>query len=132
MEEKYFGNLEQATLANTDFRRVIHTGEHSQLVLMSLPVGGEIGIETHPHVDQFFRIEQGEGKVIMEGEEMNFSEDFAFIVPANTEHNIINTGSTELKLYTIYSPANHLPDRVHHTKEDADMDTEDEAFGHQV
>ncbi len=126
----YFGNIEEETLNNWYFRKVIFTGDHCQLVLMSLKPGEEIGLETHPHVDQFFRIEKGEGKMIIGGDEKNIKEGGAFIVPAGTEHNIINTGNTELKIYTIYSPANHIDGRVHKTKADALSDAEDDAFGH--
>lgn len=132
MRKYYFGNIEKETEENENFRKVIFTGENSQLVLMSLPVGCDIGVETHPNVDQFFRIESGQGKVIIGGEEMEFSDDFAFVVPAGVEHNVINTGNKELKLYTIYSPANHIDGRVHKTKEEAMADTEDEDFGHLV
>ncbi len=132
MKKHYFGNIEEETEKNENFRKVIWTGGHSQLVLMSLPVGCDIGVEIHPNVDQFFRIESGEGKVIMDGEEMGFSDNFAFIVPAGVEHNVINTGDKDLKLYTIYSPANHIDSRVHKTKEEAVADTEDEEFGHSV
>jgi len=132
MKKYYLGNIEKETEENENFRKVIWTGEHSQLVLMSLPVGCDIGVETHPHVDQFFRVESGEGKVIIDGEEMEFSDNFAFIVPAGAEHNVINTGDKELKLYTIYSPANHIDGRIHKTKEEAEGDTEDEEFGHSV
>lgn len=126
----YTQNIEKETLENENFRKVIFTGEKSQLVLMSIEVGGEIGKEVHPKVDQFFRIESGKGKLIINGEEVEVEDDFAIIVPAGAEHNIINTGDTPLKLYTIYSPANHIDGRIHKTKADADMDTEDEEFGH--
>src|SRR3989344_2535334 len=128
---KYYAqNIEKETLENDNFRKVVFTGEKSQLVLMSIEVGGEIGKETHPNVDQFFRIEFGKGKAYLGGEEVDIEDNFAVIVPAGMEHNIINTGTTPLKLYTIYSPANHIDDRIHKTKEEADLDTEDEEFGH--
>lgn len=126
----YFANIEEQTKENDNFRKVVWTGEKSQLVLMSIPAGGEIGVETHPKVDQFFRVEAGKGKVIMNGEEMEFEDDFAFIVPAGVEHNVVNNGEEAIKLYTIYSPANHIDGRIHKTKEEAEADTEDEAFGH--
>ncbi len=126
----YIEQIETVTVNNTDFRRVLWTGTHTQLVLMSIPVGGDIGVEVHNHVDQFFRVEQGKGIVIMDKEEFHFEEDFAFIVPAGVEHNVINTGDQDLKLYTLYSPPNHLDSVVHATKEDAEADHEDEAFGH--
>jgi mannose-6-phosphate isomerase-like protein (cupin superfamily) len=130
MKNFYFGNIEEESLGNDNFRKVIWTGEHSQLVLMSIPVGGEIGEEVHPNVDQFFRVEVGEGKAVVEGEEVGLSDGSALIVPAGSKHNILNTGSEPLKLYTIYSPANHIDGRIHKTREEAMADTEDEAFGH--
>jgi mannose-6-phosphate isomerase-like protein (cupin superfamily) len=100
---------------------------------MSLKPGEDIGEEVHPKVDQFFRIEKGEGKVIMDGQEQMFTEGFAIVVPSGTYHNIVNTSSTEdLKLYTIYTPANHIDGIVHVTKEDALNDKEDEAFSEKV
>jgi mannose-6-phosphate isomerase-like protein (cupin superfamily) len=129
--KKYFGNIEVETLENENFRKVVWTGEHSQLVLMSIPVGGEIGEEVHQGVDQFFRVEDGEGKAIVEGEEVGLVDGSALVVPAGSKHNIFNTGSEPLKLYTIYSPANHIDGRVHTTREDAIADVEDEEFGHQ-
>ncbi len=122
----YVGKIEELTLANDFFRQVIFTAPHSQLVLMSLNPNEEIGVETHANVDQFFRIEQGEGEVILNGEEHPFSNGFAIVVPAGTTHNVINTSSSEkLKLYTIYSPANHKDGTIHKTKEDAEADTTD-------
>jgi len=128
----YFGNIEKETEENTNFRKVIFTGKYSQLVLMTLPAGCDIGVEVHPKVDQFFRVEAGKGKLIIDGEEREFEDDFAFIVPAGSEHNVVNTGDKELKLYTIYSPANHIDGRVHQTKEEAEADTKDEDFGHSM
>ncbi len=122
----YVGNIEELTLANDYFRQVIYTAPHSQLVLMSLNPNEEIGEETHANVDQFFRIEQGEGKVILNGEEHVFSNNFAIVVPAGTKHNVINTSSDKkLKLYTIYSPANHKNGTIHKTKEEAMVDEQD-------
>lgn len=122
----YVGKIEELTLANDYFRQVIFTAPHSQLVLMSLNPNEEIGVETHANVDQFFRIEQGEGKVILNGEEHIFSDGYAIVVPAGTIHNIINTASDKkLKLYTIYSPANHKDGTIHKTKQEAIVDEED-------
>ncbi len=117
----YYENIEKATLDNEDFRRVLFTGDHSQLVVMAIGPGEEIGQEVHNDVDQFFRFEAGEGKVIIGSEEVMVSDGDAVIVPAGTEHNIINfSASKKLKLYTIYSPANHPDGTVHKTKAEAD------------
>ncbi len=123
----YSDNIEKATLENTDFRRVVYTGPHSQLVLMSLLAGEDIGSEVH-HVDQFFRIESGTGVSIIDGKEYAIEDGSALLVPAGSEHNIKNTGDEPLRLYTVYSPANHIHNRVHKTKADALADKEDEAF----
>jgi mannose-6-phosphate isomerase-like protein (cupin superfamily) len=105
---------------NTNFRKVIFTAPHSQLVLMSLLPGEEIGMEVHPNIDQFFRFEAGQGKAVLNGEETVFKANDVVIVPAGTNHNIINTSMSEpLKLYTVYSPANHPEGTVHATKADA-------------
>ena len=113
----YISNIEKATLENTDYRRVLYTAKNSQLVLMSIALGDEIGEETH-HLDQFLRFEEGEGKVILDGVEHNVSDGFAVVIPQGTKHNVINTGSTHLKLYSIYSPAEHKDGTVHKTKSD--------------
>ena len=118
----YVGSIEKQTLKNTYFREVLFTGKHSQLVVMCLQAGEEIGDEVHPNVDQFFRIEQGEAKFVLnENEEHLVREGDAVVVPAQTYHNVINTSKTaELKLYTIYSPPNHPAGTVHKTKAEAD------------
>jgi mannose-6-phosphate isomerase-like protein (cupin superfamily) len=119
-------NIEEETGANTTFRTALWTGKHSQLTVMSLGAGAEIGLEVHPDVDQFFRLEQGSARVEVGNTRDELSEtyevkdDWAFIVPAGTWHNVINIGDGELKLYTIYSPPNHPPGTVHATKADAD------------
>ena len=128
----FHDNIESLTTQNENFRKVIWTGTHTQLVLMSLLPHEEIGVETHPHVDQFFRVESGNGKAVVDGQEYILQDDDALIVPAGSEHNIMNTGDAPLKLYTLYSPANHIEGRVHATKADAEADVEDEAFGHRV
>lgn len=115
----YYGHIENDTLENSFFRKVLFTAPHSQLVLMSLKVGEEIGMEVHTKNDQFFRFEQGKGKVIINGEEFEVTDGDAIIIPAGSQHNVINTGDTELKLYTIYSPAHHPEGTVHKTKEEA-------------
>ena len=122
----YVGNIEELTLANSDFRQVLFTGAHSQLVLMSLLPKEEIGMEVHSDVDQFFRVERGQGKVIMNGEESVISDGIAIVVPAGTQHNLINTSETEsLKLYTIYTPPQHKDGTIHKTKAEALADEED-------
>lgn len=116
----YVDNIEDKTKENSNFRTVLYTGSHMQLVVMSLKPGEDIGEEVHDTVDQFFRFEEGEGKVIIDGEESVVGEDMVVIVPAGSRHNIINTSDTEdLKLYTIYAPANHPDGTVHVTKEEA-------------
>ena len=118
----YVGSIEKQTLKNIYFREVLFTGKHSQLVVMCLQAGEEIGDEVHPNVDQFFRIEQGEAKFVLnENEEHLVREGDAVVVPAQTYHNVINTSKTaELKLYTIYSPPNHPAGTIHKTKAEAD------------
>jgi len=116
----YFGNIEEITLANNYFRQVLYTGQHAQLVVMSLQPNEDIGLEAHETVDQFFRFEQGQGKVIIDGVEQVVGDGSAVIVPAGSQHNIINTSGNEpLKLYTIYSPPNHPDGTVHQTKAEA-------------
>lgn len=116
----YVNNIEQLTLNNTYFRQVLFTAPHSQLVVMCLKPGEEIGSEVHQNVDQFFRFEAGEGKVVLNGEEKAVGNGDAVVVPAGTEHNVINTSAEkELKLYTIYSPAQHPDGTIHKTKEEA-------------
>lgn len=122
----YIINIEEKTLQNGYFREVLFTGPNSQLVVMSLLPNEDIGMEVHDHVDQFFRVESGVGKVIMNGEEHAISDGTAIVVPAGTEHNIINTSSDKkLKLYTIYTPPNHKDKIIHKTKAEALADTED-------
>jgi mannose-6-phosphate isomerase-like protein (cupin superfamily) len=122
----YVGNIEEQTLANANFRQVIFTGAHSQLVLMSLLPKEEIGMEVHPNTDQFFRVEKGQGKIIMNGEETAISDGFAMVIPAGTNHNVINLSETDqMKLYTIYSPAQHRDGVIHKTKAEAEADTTD-------
>ncbi len=117
----YHTNIEKETLENTYFRRVLHTGKYSQLVVMSLKPGEEIGEEIHDNVDQFFRIEQGQAKFILnKSEETLVSEDEVFIVPAGTWHNVVNVSDVDLKLYTIYSPPNHPDGTINQTKKEAE------------
>ena len=117
----YFANIEKDTLENGNFRKVLYTSKHSQLVLMSLKPKEEIGMEVHKDNDQFFRFEKGLGKCFIDGNEYELSDGVAVVVPAGAEHNIINTSDTEdLKLYTIYSPAHHKDGIVRVTKEEAE------------
>lgn len=119
-------NIEHVTLANKNFRQVLYTSKHSQLVLMNISPKSEIGKETHADNDQFFRFESGEGKCIIDGNEHILADGVAVVVPAGAEHNIINTSETEnLKLYTIYSPAHHKDGIVRATKEEAEANEED-------
>ena len=126
-------NIEELTVNNNNFRQVLYTAKHCQLVLMSLPVGGEIGSEIHSEIgaevheenDQFFRFEAGQGKVLIDGNEYTVSDGSAIIVPAGAEHNVINTGEEPLKLYTIYSPAHHKDGIVRATREEAEANEED-------
>lgn len=119
----YIQNLEAEALDNTDFRRVIYTAAHCQLVLMSLPPLGDIGMEVHK-LDQFFRVEEGNGEAILDGVHTPLSAGYAVVVPAGTRHNIVNTGSDPLKLYTLYAPPNHRDGVVHKTRADAQRDHE--------
>jgi len=116
----YMTAIEKETVKNADFRRVLYTGKYSQLVLMSLKPGEEIGEETHDDVDQFFRFEFGEGKVTIDGVGHNVKDGDAVIVPAGARHNVVNTSkSLDLKLYTIYSPPEHQDGVVRHTRKEA-------------
>lgn len=113
-------NIEQDTLENNNFRKVLYTGKHCQLVLMSLKPNEEIGMEVHPENDQFFRFERGQGKCIIDGNEYEVEDGAVIIVPAGAQHNVINTSETEdLKLYTIYSPPHHQDGIVRVTREEA-------------
>ena len=119
-------NIEQDTLDNDNFRKVLYTGKHSQLVLMSLEPGEEIGVETHDENDQFLRFEGGEGKCFIDGNEYKVSDGFAIIVPAGAEHNVVNvSGSEQLKIYTIYSPPHHKDGIVRATKKEAEENDEE-------
>ncbi len=114
-------DIEEATLENGNFRKVLYTSKHSQLVLMSLKPREEIGMEVHEENDQFFRFETGQGKCIIDGNEYEVGDGVAVVVPAGAQHNVINTSETEdLKLYTIYSPAHHKDGIVRTTKEEAE------------
>ncbi len=121
----YVGKIEQLALANINFRTVLYTGKHSQLVLMSLKPGEEIGEEIHEDNDQFFRFEKGRGIVIIDGVRHDVLDGTAVVIPAGAKHNVINTSQTEeLKLYTLYSPAHHADGIVHRTRDEAVADDE--------
>jgi len=122
----FHSNIEKETLENTNFRKVLYTGKHSQLVLMCLKPNEEIGLEIHSDNDQFFRFEAGEGKCIIDENEYEVRDGSAIVVPAGAQHNIINTSGTEdLKLYTLYSPAHHKDGIVRITKEEAEANDEE-------
>lgn len=125
----YVANIEKDSIENEDFRRVLYTGPNSQLVLMSLEPGQEIGMEVHK-LDQFFRVEDGSGEAVLDGVTHQIQDGSAIVIPAGTQHNITNTSSDKkLKVYTIYSPADHKDQTIHHTKEEALADTEDHFDG---
>lgn len=119
-------NIETLTRENTNFRTVLYTGEHSQLTVMSVPPGGEVGWEAHTHLDQFLRLEQGQARVDFGltsdqvDESHEIEDDWALIVPAGVWHNVVNVGEEAVKLYSIYSPPEHPAGTVHRTKADAD------------
>ena len=116
-------DIESLAVRNTDFRQVLYTAKHCQLVVMALKPKEEIGSEVHK-LDQFFRVEEGSGEAVLDGVRTAIRAGFAIVVPAGATHNIINTGNTPLKLYTLYSPPNHRDGVVHHTRADAEADTE--------
>lgn len=124
----YFGHIEKETIDNNNFRKVLFTGKHAQLVVMCLQPGEEIGNEVHANVDQFFRIEIGEATFVLNGKETHVAKDGdAVIVPAGTYHNVLNGSKTSVvKLYTVYSPPNHPDKTIHKTKSEADKAEEDE------
>jgi mannose-6-phosphate isomerase-like protein (cupin superfamily) len=124
----YVDNIERATLENGNFRRVLYTGKNLQLVLMTLPPGCDIGEEVHDDRDQFFRIEEGEGEIHIDGVANKVEDDFAVIVPAGARHNVVNTGSAPLRLYTIYGPPEHKDGTVHKDKEQAERDHDNDEW----
>lgn len=125
----YSVNILKATEENSFFRKVLFTGAKSQLVLMDIKPGEDIGEETHPHVEQILFNLSGEGKSVQDGVEAPFLPGDAVVVSPGVKHNFVNTGSVSLKVYTVYSPANHIDGRIHESKADAEADLEDEAFG---
>ena len=124
----YCDDIEKQTVENDDFRRVLYTGKNLQLVLMTLQPGEEIGEEVHDDRDQFFRFEEGEGVVLIDGKENRVEDDFAVIVPAGARHNVRNTGPKPLRLYTVYGPPEHKDGVVQSTKEEADRRHHDEEW----
>jgi mannose-6-phosphate isomerase-like protein (cupin superfamily) len=120
----FVDDIEKLTEENTDFRRVLYTGKHMQLVLMSLKPGEEIGAEVHDDRDQFFRVEKGKGEVQIDGKSHAVEADDAIIVPAGARHNVLNKGKEPLQLYTLYGPPEHKEGTVHVTKAQADAQEE--------
>jgi mannose-6-phosphate isomerase-like protein (cupin superfamily) len=116
-------DIEGLAVKNAEFRRVVYTAQHCQLVLMALQPKEEIGAEVHT-LDQFFRVEEGTGEAVLDGVRTTIRAGFAVVVPAGTTHNIINTDTVPLKLYTLYAPPNHRDGVVHHTRKEAEADTE--------
>ncbi len=119
----FIKNIEDISIKNEEFRQVLYTAVNIQLVVMSLKPKEEIGMEIH-ELDQFFRVEEGTGEALLDGVRTDISAGFAVLVPAGTNHNIINTGSVPLKLYTLYAPPNHRDGVVHHTRTEAEKDNE--------
>lgn len=129
----FITNIIEETQKNENFRTVLFTGEKSQLVTMSIPPGGEIGEETHDHVEQALFFLSGIGMAVLDGEESEVGAGDVLIVSPGVRHNVMNVSDSELlKIYTLYTPANHIDGRVHATKAEADSDAEDEAFGEKV
>ena len=120
----FVDDIEDLTESNTDFRRVLYTGKHLQLVLMTLQPGEEIGEEVHDTHDQFFRFEKGKGQVVIDGKTHKIKADYGVIVPAGARHNVINTGDKPLKLYTLYGPPEHRDGVVRATKAEAEAGEE--------
>jgi len=131
-KEPYVVDIESKTVNNDNFRTTLWTGAHLQLTLMSIPVGGDIGLEVHPKNDQFLRLEKGKGRVQMgpKKSELTFErdveDDWAILVPAGTWHNVTNIGDVPMKVYALYGPADHVPGTVHKTQQDAENDPEED------
>ena len=124
----YVEDIEAATVANEDFRRVLYTGKNLQLVLMTLQPGDEIAEEVHEDIDQFFRVEEGRGTIYIDGAASQIEDDFAAIVPAGARHNVVNSGDRPLKLYTLYGPPEHRHGVVHRDKAAAERDHDNDHF----
>jgi mannose-6-phosphate isomerase-like protein (cupin superfamily) len=129
--QPYQTNIIEETQKNSDFRRVLFTGTRSQLVIMSIPVGGEVGAETHTYTEQTLFFLSGTGKAILNGKESPIKAGDVVVVTPGTQHNFINTGTEPLKIYTVYAPPNHLNGIVETTKAEADKNVQDEAYGQQ-
>jgi mannose-6-phosphate isomerase-like protein (cupin superfamily) len=129
--KSFVGNIEELVMRNDSFRTVVFTGKKSQLVVMSVPQGSEVGEEIHEHVEQTLYIVSGACNVVLDGVQHLVAGGDVVVVTPGTKHNFINIGEEPLRIITTYSPPNHLEGRVHATKADADNDSEDEAFGHQ-
>ncbi len=125
----YHTNIIQETQENTNFRKVLFTGKHSQLVVMSIPPGGEIGEETHDHTEQTLFFLSGSGKAIINDVVSEVAPGDVFVIVPGTKHNFRNTGTEDLKVYTVYAPPNHIDGRIHKTKAEADADKADEKIG---
>jgi mannose-6-phosphate isomerase-like protein (cupin superfamily) len=128
----HVSNIVKATDENSFFRRVVFTGAKSQLVVMSIPPGGNIGMEVHKHVEQSLFIRSGRGEASLDGDLMALEAGSVVVVEPGTEHDIRNTGDVDLKIFTVYAPPNHIDGIVHKTKAEADADEADEAFGQRV
>ena len=128
----YITNIIKETESNTYFRKVLFTGTRSQLVVMSIPSGGEVGEETHKYTEQTLFFLSGTGKAILDGKESPIGAGDVVVVTPGTKHNFINTGTVPLKIYTVYAPPNHIDGRIHLTKAEADADAADEAIGEQL
>lgn len=128
----YQTNITKATKENKFFRQVLFTGAKSQLVVMSIKKNGEVGEETHAHVEQILFFQRGEGKAILDGVETPVTKGDIVVVTPGTKHNFVNTGKGAMKIWTVYCPPNHIDGRIHKTKKQADKDKEDEAFGEAV
>ncbi len=128
----YSANVARATAENPHFRAVLHTGAKSQLVVMNLPAGEDVGEETHPHIEQILYFQSGTGTAVLDGVETPVGPgDVVFVAPG-VRHNFRNTGTEPLRLFTVYVPPNHIDGRIHPTKADAIADVEDEEFGEAV
>ncbi len=125
----YTGNIIKETTDNTYYRKVVFTGGKSQLVVMDIKPGENIGAEIHQHTEQTLFLLSGEGKSILDGVEMPFGAGDVVVVTPGTKHDFVNTGTSSLKIYTVYAPANHIDGRIHKTKAEAEADLEDEAVG---